>query len=87
MKRQNYLGDSGYNRRCRDSLKNGPHLPAAEAGDVQGATRTGCGAGPVRDGAVFIVRQMVRYIDHSYDDMKNKLGADGDFAQGYVIPP
>lgn len=26
------------------------------------------------------------YIDLSfYDDMKNKLGADGDFAQGYVI--
>lgn len=26
------------------------------------------------------------YIDLSfYDDMKDKLGADGDFAQGYVI--
>ncbi len=26
------------------------------------------------------------YIDLSfYDEMKNKLGADGDFAQGYVI--
>ena len=26
------------------------------------------------------------YIDLSfYDDMKSKLGADGDFAQGYVI--
>ena len=28
---------------------------------------------------------MAQFISIFYDDMKDKLGADGDFAQGYVI--
>lgn len=52
----------------------------------RGATRTGCGAGQSVMGPFYCPADGTVYIDLSfYDDMKNKLGADGDFAQGYVI--
>lgn len=43
--------------------------------------------GSVRDGKPFYCpADGTVYIDLSfYDDMKNKLSADGDFARGYVI--
>lgn len=52
-----------------------------------GARRApGCGAGQSVMGPFNCPADGTVYIDLSfYDDMKNKLGADGDFAQGYVI--
>jgi len=52
----------------------------------RGATRTGCGTGQSVMGPFYCPADSTVYIDLSfYDDMKHKLGADGDFAQGYVI--
>ncbi|MCU5774024.1 zinc metallopeptidase [Erwiniaceae bacterium BAC15a-03b] len=52
----------------------------------RGATRTGCGTGQSVMGPFYCPSDQTVYIDLSfYDQMKNKLGADGDFAQGYVI--
>ncbi|AYN29375.1 MULTISPECIES: KPN_02809 family neutral zinc metallopeptidase [Buttiauxella] len=52
----------------------------------RGATRTGCGTGQSIMGPFYCPADSTVYIDLSfYDEMKNKLGADGDFAQGYVI--
>ncbi|MBP2167827.1 putative metalloprotease [Erwinia toletana] len=52
----------------------------------RGATRTGCGTGQSVMGPFYCPADQTVYIDLSfYDQMKNKLGADGDFAQGYVI--
>lgn len=50
------------------------------------ATRTGCGTGQSVMGPFYCPADKTVYIDLSfYDEMKNKLGAGGDFAQGYVI--
>jgi uncharacterized protein len=47
---------------------------------------TGCGTGQSIMGPFYCPADSKVYIDLSfYDDMKHKLGADGDFAQGYVI--
>lgn len=52
----------------------------------RGATRTGCGTGQSVMGPFYCPADSTVYIDLSfYDDMNNKLGAQGDFAQGYVI--
>lgn len=52
----------------------------------RGATRTGCGTGQSVMGPFYCPADSTVYIDLSfYDEMKGKLGADGDFAQGYVI--
>ena len=52
----------------------------------RGYIQTGCGAGQSVMGPFYCPADSKVYIDLSfYDDMKNKLGADGDFAQGYVI--
>lgn len=52
----------------------------------RGMTRTGCGAGQSIMGPFYCPADGTVYIDLSfYDDMKDKLGADGDFARGYVI--
>ncbi|AFJ46185.1 neutral zinc metallopeptidase [Shimwellia blattae] len=52
----------------------------------RGATRTGCGTGQSVMGPFYCPADSTVYIDLSfYDDMKNKLGAGGDFAQGYVV--
>lgn len=51
-----------------------------------GATRPGCGTGQSVMGPFYCPTDSTVYIDLSfYDDMKNKLGAGGDFAQGYVV--
>ncbi|KAA9000141.1 neutral zinc metallopeptidase [Affinibrenneria salicis] len=51
-----------------------------------GATVTGCGAGQSAVGPFYCPADRKVYIDLSfYHDLKMKLGADGDFAQGYVI--
>lgn len=52
----------------------------------RGATRTGCGTGQSVMVPFYCPTDSTVYIDLSfYDDMKNKLGAGGDFAQGYVV--
>ena len=52
----------------------------------RGATRTGCGQGQSVMGPFYCPADSTVYIDLSfYQDMRDKLGADGDFAQGYVI--
>lgn len=51
-----------------------------------GATRTGCGAGDARMGPFYCPADHKVYIDLSfYDDLRNRFGAPGDFAQAYVI--
>ncbi|KAB8309557.1 hypothetical protein EH228_12745 [Erwinia endophytica] len=58
-----------------------PHLVM-----YRGVTRTGCGTGQSVMGPFYCPADSTVYIDLSfYDEMKNKLGAGGDFAQGYVI--
>ena len=50
------------------------------------ARQTGCGIGQSIMGPFYCPTDSTVYIDLSfYDEMRNKLGADGDFAQGYVI--
>lgn len=52
----------------------------------RGATRTGCGTGQSVMGPFYCPADSTVYIDLSfYQELKNKLGADGDFAQGYVV--
>lgn len=52
----------------------------------RGATRTGCGQGQSVMGPFYCPADRTVYIDLSfYQEMRNKLGADGDFAQGYVV--
>jgi uncharacterized protein len=51
-----------------------------------GFTRSGCGAAQSAMGPFYCPRDAKVYIDLSfYQDMKNKLGAPGDFAQAYVV--
>lgn len=52
----------------------------------RGATRTGCGTGQSVMGPFYCPADQTVYIDLSfYDEMKTKLGAGSDFAQGYVV--
>lgn len=52
----------------------------------RGATRTSCGTGQSVMGPFYCPADQTVYIDLSfYDEMKTKLGAGGDFAQGYVV--
>lgn len=52
----------------------------------RGATRTGCGQGQSVMGPFYCPADRTVYIDLSfYQEMRDKLGADGDFAQGYVV--
>ncbi|MDX2125633.1 MAG: neutral zinc metallopeptidase [Aeromonas hydrophila] len=52
----------------------------------RGATRTGCGQGQSVMGPFYCPADHTVYIDLSfYQEMRDKLGADGDFAQGYVV--
>jgi predicted metalloprotease len=51
-----------------------------------GATNTTCGYGQSAMGPFYCPPDKSVYIDLSfYQDMKNKLGGGGDFAQGYVV--
>ncbi|HHQ4919362.1 TPA: KPN_02809 family neutral zinc metallopeptidase, partial [Aeromonas hydrophila] len=52
----------------------------------RGSTRTGCGQGQSVMGPFYCPADRTVYIDLSfYQEMRDKLGADGDFAQGYVV--
>ena len=51
-----------------------------------GYTQSGCGAAQAQMGPFYCPSDHKVYIDLAfYQDMKNKLGAPGDFAQAYVI--
>jgi uncharacterized protein len=51
-----------------------------------GFTQSGCGSAQSAMGPFYCPRDGKVYIDLSfYQDMKNKLGAPGDFAQAYVV--
>lgn len=51
-----------------------------------GVTQTTCGYGQAAMGPFYCPSDQTVYIDLSfYQDMKNRLGGGGDFAQGYVI--
>lgn len=52
----------------------------------RGSTVTGCGNGESIMGPFYCPADSTVYIDLSfYDELKHQTGADGDFAQGYVI--
>ncbi|WP_421184479.1 neutral zinc metallopeptidase [Aeromonas hydrophila] len=52
----------------------------------RGSTLTGCGQGQSVMGPFYCPADRTVYIDLSfYQEMRDKLGADGDFAQGYVV--
>jgi len=52
----------------------------------RGMTRTGCGTGQSVMGPFYCPADSTVYVDLSfYQELRDKLGADGDFAQGYVV--
>lgn len=68
-----------------DLEKMGRQYPQPKLVLYRGATRTGCGTGQSVMGPFYCPADSTVYIDLSfYDEMKNKLGADGGFAR-YVI--
>ena len=51
-----------------------------------GSTRSACGLGQAAMGPFYCPADQKAYIDLSfYNDMRNRFGAPGDFAQAYVI--
>ncbi|MFQ2267796.1 neutral zinc metallopeptidase [Aeromonas hydrophila] len=66
--------------------QSGSHYQAPKLVLYRGATRTGCGQGQSVMGPFYCPADRTVYIDLSfYQEMREKLGADGDFAQGYVV--
>ena len=64
----------------------GRQYPQPKLVMYRGATRTACGTGQSVMGPFYCPADSTVYIGLSfYDEMRNKLGAGGDFAQGYVI--
>ena len=64
----------------------GRQYPQPKLVMYRGATRTACGTGQSVMGPFYCPADSTVYIDLSfYDEMQSKLGAGGDFAQGYVI--
>ena len=66
--------------------KMGRHYQQPKLVMYRNRVTTGCGTGQSVMGPFYCPADSKVYIDLSfYDDMKHKLGANGDFAQGYVI--
>ncbi|PWF54210.1 neutral zinc metallopeptidase [[Kluyvera] intestini] len=66
--------------------KMGRHYQQPKLVMYRNRVTTGCGTGQSVMGPFYCPADSKVYIDLSFfDDMKHKLGANGDFAQGYVI--
>jgi len=64
----------------------GQRYPAPELVLYRGATSSGCGPADSRMGPFYCPGDKKIYVDLSFfDDLKNKHGAGGDFAQAYVV--
>jgi predicted metalloprotease len=64
----------------------GKQYPAPKLVMFSGFVQSGCGTAQSAMGPFYCPLDQKVYIDLSfYQDMKNKLGAPGDFAQAYVI--
>jgi len=64
----------------------GKEYPQPQLVMFSGFTQSACGMAQSAMGPFYCPRDQKVYIDLSfYQDMKNKLGAPGDFAQAYVI--
>lgn len=64
----------------------GKQYPAPKLVIFSGFVQSGCGSAQSAMGPFYCPLDQKVYIDLSfYQDMKNKLGAPGDFAQAYVI--
>lgn len=68
-----------------DSQMNRPYQPPTLV-MFSGATQTGCGMGQAAMGPFYCPADQRVYIDLSfYDELRQRFGAAGDFAQAYVI--
>lgn len=66
--------------------QSGQRYPAPKLILFRGATPTACGTGQSAMGPFYCPGDKKIYIDLAfYDEMKNRLGASGDFAEAYVI--
>jgi predicted metalloprotease len=66
--------------------KMGKQYPAPKLVIFSGFVQSACGTAQSAMGPFYCPRDSKVYIDLSfYQDMKNKLGAPGDFAQAYVV--
>ena len=64
----------------------GERYEAARFAFFQGGTNSGCGAAQAAMGPFYCPSDNSIYLDTSfYDELQNRFGAAGDFAQGYVI--
>jgi hypothetical protein len=66
--------------------KSNQRYPLARLVLFRGRTQSGCGTGSAMSGPFYCPRDQRVYIDLSfYDELKQRFGAPGDFAQAYVI--
>lgn len=66
--------------------QNGSDYPEPTLVLFTGATQSACGTGQAAMGPFYCPLDQAVYIDLSfYDELRDNLGADGDFAQAYVI--
>ncbi|MCU0647966.1 MAG: zinc metallopeptidase [Gemmatimonadaceae bacterium] len=64
----------------------GPRYPEAKLVLYRGATQTACGVGQSQSGPFYCPADQKVYIDLDFfDELKNRFGAPGDFAQAYVL--
>jgi len=64
----------------------GQRYPAPQLVLYRGATRSGCGPASSRMGPFYCPQDQNVYVDLGFfEDLKNKHGAGGDFAQAYVL--
>ena len=64
----------------------GMRYPHANLVLFRDAVRSGCGVARAETGPFYCPADQKAYIDLGfYDELKNRFGADGDFAQAYVL--
>ena len=82
------LGGAGADRGRLDRHlpAGGPDLPEAAAGAVRRAVESACGIAGSATGPFYCPADRKVYLDTSFfDELDQKFGAPGDFAQAYVI--